>query len=154
MPTPDLTTIFGSSCQQRVRTIHHKALRAILLNGIESTPCSKKTYVDLIIDYGVEDPELREYNVSINVGIDVFEMMQEAKKQFDDFTFEFTTFFELGHFINSINGLAGSTTDKTYWSFENRNGVPFDRGVDWIKVHYDDAIKFRFTTYNSTTDHP
>ncbi|MGI4401087.1 DUF4430 domain-containing protein, partial [Klebsiella pneumoniae] len=87
-----------------------------------------------------------EYNVSVRVGITVFEMMQRATKQFEgDFTFTYTYFSKLGNFIDSINGLAGSVADQTYWRFENRNGVGFDRGVDWILVHYDDAFIFRFT---------
>ncbi|XP_019619524.1 PREDICTED: uncharacterized protein LOC109466268 isoform X1 [Branchiostoma belcheri] len=100
------------------------------------------------------DFESAEYQVSVPVGNSVFQMMVAATKEFDDFTFGATYFSEYGgHFINSINGLAGNTDDKTFWSFENGKGVAFDRGVDLISVHAnDDVIVFRFASW--ATGHP
>eukprot|EP00058_Branchiostoma_floridae_P011860 XP_002597348.1 hypothetical protein BRAFLDRAFT_66484 [Branchiostoma floridae] len=95
-----------------------------------------------------------EYVVAVPVGTSVYEMMEAAKEQFDDFTFEATFFQQYGgHFIDSINSLAGSTADQTYWRFENGYGAAFDRGVDLILVHAnDDVIVFSFASY--ATGHP
>ncbi|XP_078596188.1 uncharacterized protein LOC144873086 [Branchiostoma floridae x Branchiostoma japonicum] len=90
-----------------------------------------------------------EYHVSVTVGTSVYQMMEAATEQFDDFTFEATYFRQYGgHFIDSINNLAGSTADQTYWRFENGYGVAFDRGVDLILVHAnDDVIVFSFASW-------
>ncbi|XP_066284439.1 uncharacterized protein [Branchiostoma lanceolatum] len=95
-----------------------------------------------------------EYQVSVPVATSVFQMMVAATKEFPgDFTFRATYFPEYaGHFIDSINGLAGDTADQTFWRFENGRGVAFDRGVDLILVHANnDVIVFRFTTWGTPT---
>ncbi|XP_019619527.1 PREDICTED: uncharacterized protein LOC109466268 isoform X3 [Branchiostoma belcheri] len=90
-----------------------------------------------------------EYQVSVPVRKSVFQTMVAATRQFDNFTFRATYFPEYaGHFIDSINGLAGSSHSKTYWRFENGWGEAFDRGVDLILVHAnDDVIVFRYTSW-------
>eukprot|EP00058_Branchiostoma_floridae_P011859 XP_002597347.1 hypothetical protein BRAFLDRAFT_66483 [Branchiostoma floridae] len=111
-----------------------------------------------------------EYQVSVSVGTSVFQMMEVVAKEFPDFTqaplHEFmhthTTFHATKnpklneHFVDSINGLAGNTADKTYWRFEDGNGVPFDRGVDLVTVHASgEVFVFRFTHWDSSaTEHP
>ncbi|KAI8491226.1 hypothetical protein Bbelb_308590 [Branchiostoma belcheri] len=111
---------------------------------------SGKATVTLKIENSLDpDFESAEYQVSVPVGNSVFQMMVAATKQFDDFTFRATYFPEYaGHFIDSINGLAGSSHSKTYWRFENGWGEAFDRGVDLILVHAnDDVIVFRYTSW-------
>ncbi|CAH1265542.1 Hypp3194 [Branchiostoma lanceolatum] len=101
-------------------------------------------------------PESRQYNVSVPAGNTVFQMMVAATMQFSDFTFRDTYYPSLAsHFIDSINGLAGSTADKTFWRFEDGNGAAFDRGVDLINVYNGDVIVFRFTSWATpATEHP
>ncbi|XP_066284441.1 uncharacterized protein [Branchiostoma lanceolatum] len=95
-----------------------------------------------------------EYNVSVPVATSVFDMMVAADEEFDNFTFDATYFPQFaGHFIDSINGLAGNSDDQTFWRFENKYGVAFDRGVDLILVHAnDDVIVFTFASW--ATGHP
>ncbi|XP_078596186.1 uncharacterized protein LOC144873085 [Branchiostoma floridae x Branchiostoma japonicum] len=121
----------------------------------ESSEESIQANVTLKIENSLDSSwSAAEYNVLVPVGTSVYEMMVAATEQFDDFTFEATFFQQYGgHFIDSINSLAGSTADQTYWRFENGYGVPFDRGVDLILVHAnDDVIVFSFASY--ATGHP
>ncbi|XP_066296918.1 uncharacterized protein [Branchiostoma lanceolatum] len=85
-------------------------------------------------------------NVTAPAGVSVYQVLLQAQTDNRDFRFGCTYYSYLSsHYMCSINGLASSVANKTYWGFENGVSYQFDRGVDLIHVYDNDTIVFRYT---------
>ncbi|XP_066292612.1 zinc finger and SCAN domain-containing protein 29-like [Branchiostoma lanceolatum] len=119
------------------------------------------------------DPTFQPNQISVSVppGSSVYTLLLQASADNPNFTFQAEYYgSQSSHMITSINGVAANVDDRTFWRFENRRKVRFDRGksegyivepffsfsgVDLISVFDGDVIVFRFKHYDPpSTDDP
>ncbi|XP_078691215.1 myb/SANT-like DNA-binding domain-containing protein 7 [Branchiostoma floridae x Branchiostoma belcheri] len=97
------------------------------------------------------DPGFQPYEACVSVPprSSVYTLLLQASANDPNFTFQAEYYGSLSsHLITSINGVAASEEDRTFWRFENKKKFKFDRGVDLIGVFDDDVIVFRFKHYD------
>ncbi|XP_035694643.1 uncharacterized protein LOC118428642 [Branchiostoma floridae] len=100
------------------------------------------------------DPAFQPYRASMSVPprSSVYTLLLQASADDPDFTFQAEYYGYLSsHMITSINGVKVSEAERTFWRFENKKKVKFDRGVDLIGVFDGDVIMFRFKHYDPTS---
>ncbi|CAH1273005.1 ZSCAN20 [Branchiostoma lanceolatum] len=97
------------------------------------------------------DPTFQPNLISVSVppGSSVYTLLLQASADDPNFTFQAEYYgSQSSHLITSINGVAACEDDRTFWRFENKKKVRFDRGVDLISVFDGDVIVFRFKRYD------
>ncbi|XP_059104241.1 cobalamin binding intrinsic factor [Peromyscus eremicus] len=93
--------------------------------------------VDLLFNETIE--------VSVRNGSVLLAVLEEAQRKNSMFKFE-TKMTSWGHFVTSINNIAGNVNHKTYWEFLSGK-TPLDEGVDYYIPSTYEHITANFTRY-------
>ncbi|XP_043939944.1 cobalamin binding intrinsic factor-like [Protopterus annectens] len=115
-----------------------------------SVPATTEKPVNISVKYTVTNAVANNFTDSITISVRkgsvLLRVMEEAQRQDPEkfrFTVESTSW---GPFVTSIQGVTGSTNDKTYWQFLSGT-VPLEQGVGDYVVHDGEHIIAKFTTY-------
>ncbi|XP_046326018.1 cobalamin binding intrinsic factor-like [Haliotis rufescens] len=111
--------------------------------------CGPDITVTMEVDNSLKPPTFKSYIELEMAQRELIYFLQEAAiyDQYFHFTAEyFTSDAVIGFFIMSMNKLAGTTEDKTYWQILDK-GIPTPSGVSMYVPTDGSVITFNFTTY-------
>uniref|UniRef100_A0A672LS51 Transcobalamin beta b n=1 Tax=Sinocyclocheilus grahami TaxID=75366 RepID=A0A672LS51_SINGR len=91
------------------------------------------------------------YPTAVTVGMPIFGVLNKLKDTNNSFTFTYSINKSFGIYLESVNGLAGSTENHTYWELLSKKGNSITRlnvGIGCYQPKKNENFIMNFTTWD------
>ncbi|KAK7883190.1 hypothetical protein WMY93_029364 [Mugilogobius chulae] len=125
-------------------------LLLVLCTVTFQSPHTSHTNITIVVTNSVTSGPSRTYSAYAVYRGSLFGAMKRLQ-QSDDFEFTYSEHPDYGPFVESVNGLAGDFSQRTYWQLKIRKPdgtiILADVGVGCYLPTFNDEIILNFTTY-------
>ncbi|KAI7812843.1 transcobalamin-1-like [Triplophysa rosa] len=126
------------------------AFLPFLALGLPTNPVNFETYPVKLTVFNELTNEKTPFSSSVIEGGVLFGVLNNLQKSNNGFSFTYSIHDDFGIFLESVNRVAGSNEDQTYWELlteSEGNLIRLEIGVGCYQPKKDEHIVLRFTTW-------